>query len=60
MEWSVIHCLAPLGQSGVSGMQFLSDLEIDMQCLFSIEDVPVFTRQITVFNYLFFGDFNLF
>lgn len=33
---------------------------IDDQCLLSIEDVPVFPGQKTVFNSLSFGDFNLF
>lgn len=57
---SVIYCLAPLEQAEVSRIKFLSDLEIDGQSLFSIEDVPVFPGQITVFNSPSFRDFNLF
>lgn len=60
MEQSVIYCLAPLEQAEVSGIKFLSDLEIDGRSLFSIADVPVFPGQITVFKSLSFRDFNLF
>lgn len=35
---SVIYCLVPLEQAKVSGIKFLSGLEIDGQCLFSIEE----------------------
>lgn len=64
-KWSSLRTvcyllLGTLKQAEVSGIKFLSVLEIDGWSLFSIEDVQVFPGQITVFNSLSFGDFNLF
>lgn len=49
---TVIYCSSPLEQAEVAGIKFLSDLETDGKSPFSVEDVPIFPGQITVFNSL--------